>query len=136
MRSPHRSSKARSPKFTRCTVGPPPISWRIFWDILRFCSTIRIKNNRFGYRTFRDFATNDRIRRPDIRIFRDFGANEWIRRTDIRIFPDFATGTGTGYSMRAPDPYIWISIYTDFISGYFGGYLAQKHRIFSATTNP
>jgi hypothetical protein len=87
---------------------------------LRFCSTIRIKNNRFGYRIFRDFATNDWIRRPDIRIFRDFGANEWIRRPDIRIFPDFATGTGTSYwySIRAPDPYMRILVYTDFISGY------------------
>ena len=62
------------------------------------------KNNRFGYRIFRDFA-----------------ANEWIRRPDIRIFPDFATGTGTWYwySMRAPDSYIRILEYTDFISGYF-----------------
>jgi hypothetical protein len=85
-------------------VGPPPISWRIFWDILRFFSTIRIKNNRFGYGIFRDFVTNGWIRRPDIRIFRDFGANEWIHRPDIRIFPDFAKGTGTWYwySICAP----------------------------------
>jgi hypothetical protein len=78
-------------------LWPPPISWRIFWDSLRLCSTIRIKNDRFGYRIFRDFVTNDWIRRLDIRIFRDSGANEWIRRSDIRIFPDFATGTGTWY---------------------------------------
>jgi hypothetical protein len=58
---------------------------------------MRLKKNRFGFRLFHDFVTNDWIRRPDIRIFRDFGANEWIRRPDIRIFPDFAIGTGAWY---------------------------------------
>jgi hypothetical protein len=74
---------------------------------------VRIKNNRFGYRIFRDFAANEWIRRPDIRIFRDFAANEWIRRPDIRIFRDFATGTGTWYwySICDTDPYI--------VSGYW-----------------
>jgi hypothetical protein len=88
---------------------------------LRFCSTIREKNNRFGYRIFRDFAANEWIRRPDIRIYRDFAANEWIRIPDIRIFRDFAT-SGTGpwywYSICDPDPYIRILVDTDFISGY------------------
>ena len=62
------------------------------------------KNNRFGYRIFRNFA-----------------ANEWIRRPDIRIFRDFATaGTGTWYwySICDPDPYIRILVDTDFISEY------------------
>jgi hypothetical protein len=100
-------------------IGPPPISWRIFWDILRFCSTIRIQNNRFGYRILRDFAENERIRRSYIRIFREFAPNEWIRWPDIWIFRDFATGTNTWnwYSICAPDPYIRILVDTDFISG-------------------
>jgi hypothetical protein len=60
------------------------------------------------YGIFRDFVTNEWIRRPDIRIFRDFGANEWICRPDIRIFRDFATCRGTWYWYKtcALDPYI------------------------------
>jgi hypothetical protein len=95
----------------------------ILEDILKYLAFLQHhsdKNNRFGYRIFRNFAANEWIRRPDIRICRDFAATEWIRRPDIRIFRDFATGTGTWYwySICAPDPYIRILVYTDFILGY------------------
>jgi hypothetical protein len=132
-----------------CQVGPPLISWRIFWAILRFFSTIRIKNNLFGYGILREFATNEWIRRLDIRIFRDFGANEWIRRPDIRTFPDFATGTFTWYwySICAPDPYMRILGYSEFISrylsdiwikniGYFQPWQILNHRIFKNRLTP
>jgi hypothetical protein len=78
------------------------------------------KNNRYGYRIFRDLAANELFLRPDIRTFRDFAANEWIRRPDIRILRDFATGTGTWYwcSFCDPYPYTRILVDTNFISGY------------------